>query len=226
MLPQEIWIQILHYLSPEELLVVQETCSEMYLLCNMAPVWHKFKTFDLLSSSLDTVAQMLQKFRLAINCTQLRIPLPPVCNSVEFLLDMRHLEELVLLGYAQVADENCSVTGQHLTDIIRQCTTLRSLALSYFRVIHESHLSEIVKALPQLKQLKTDSQCRSQTLAEILQCSNIRSIVVEPCGSVEEWASLINTWCGIVCFGHDIVDYVPRQLLAYDRSSYSRPSWQ
>jgi len=53
-------------------------------------------------------------------------------------------------------------------------------------------------------------------------CEYINSAMFTPSGHYEAWADLVNSYCGLVRFSHDVIIYIPRRMLWYHIDAYSR----
>lgn len=38
-----------------------------------------------------------------------------------------------------------------------------------------------------------------------------------------DWVELLNNYRGYICFGHNVLDGIPKRMLTYDRQAYSCP---
>ncbi|XP_060565376.1 uncharacterized protein LOC132724524 isoform X2 [Ruditapes philippinarum] len=214
-LPNDILLHILVFLNVTDLIRLQFVSKRFYHLCVTKYIWQFFTNISLnLSSRLRNAERYLQ---LATNLQALYLQ-GALCSSLVFISRLTKLKILVIHGYYTRFD------GFDLLKVLYH-TNLIGLDISGFKV-NLVCLFEISRKLPQLQALRAVDLGQSVEPyileAVLLNCSLLKSVDLEPCGSSLMWADIVDRYSDIN-FSHLILDYIPALYLKFARCFYVFP---
>lgn len=156
----------------------------------------------------------------AVNCVYLDID-SSVVTTFDFLTKMKKLKFLKIKGTS-----NYRLSVYDIKTNLGKCVELLQLEISSLPQINESvymHLSQSLSQTLKYLHVENASLVSSDCFQSILQnMKAIKAICLTPDEDIEGWASILNVYCGKICFGHEILDKIPQRLLHKRYAAYCR----
>jgi hypothetical protein len=219
-LPLEILTEILSYLCVTDILInVKFVNKRWHKLVLSKSLWSRMRWMDLLNTEL-CEADLTQIATNTVNVTVLDVHEEQI-GLISCLKNVTKLQNLtVLSNYSGIH----GVTESNIVTHISMCSGLVRLDIRGLSQITVNGLNRIGSSLPNLRSLNASRVCSvtPDELVDVLNSfSSIREIVLDVHGDKQVLATVLNAFCGKVCFGHSMVDSVPRRLLHCHRTAYS-----
>lgn len=218
-LPPEIICKILTYIPiPELYHSVSKVCSSMNSLFKSGLVWNSITDLNFFNEGMKDIFTV-EFLKLFENCVNLTID-ATLLQDCDFLGSFKNLKCLDIRG-----SKNENICNENIVKNLSKCRSMEKLFISSLPNLSDDGLLSLSKEMGEtLKylQIRNSAEIRPETfqvLMKNLKC--IKAISVTPSGDYDKWAKVLNENAVRCSFGHEILDFVPKRYLVYDRMFYS-----
>ncbi|OWF40714.1 uncharacterized protein LOC110463450 isoform X1 [Mizuhopecten yessoensis] len=217
-IPPEILTKILSFLDIEDLQNVACVNKTLKSITFNPMLWHLYTSICMHRISWNPYI-CAGCLAMSVNCVYLNIDAKLV-SSLSFLPEMKKLESLKIKGA-----QNIHIPVSDIQQNLGLCVHLKHLEISSLPQVDESvfiHLSEnLSNTLVYLHVENTLTSVSPACLQRLLvSLKELKAICITPSQDIEGWASILNLYCGRVCFGHAILDRIPKRLLNKSLQAY------
>jgi hypothetical protein len=193
--------------------------------------------YDIRCKIFDYLSSQDKKFLCSINRTwrshltpNLRKVTLPYYVSCEFLKPLLNIEEIKIFGPGrQLAKFDC---------IEKICSLIKS---GSFEMLSSLVITGIIQILTLIDAVKLYVQFRYWCCSWAKFCTNDFTVMYQSCTKLKYlsfyqqcknenrnsiligWVDLLDNYYGYVCFGHNVLDRIPKKMQTYDRNAYSMP---
>lgn len=218
-LPPEIICKILTYIPiPELYHSVSKVCSSMNCLFKSGLVWNSITDLNFFNEGMKDIFTV-EFLKLFENCVNLTID-ATLLQDCDFLGSFKNLKCLDIRG-----SKNENICNENIVKNLSKCRSMEKLFISSLPNLSDDGLLSLSKEMGgtlKYLQIRNSAEIRPETfqvLMKNLKC--IKAISVTPSGDYEKWAKVLNENAVRCSFGHEILDFVPKRYLVYDRMFYS-----
>ena len=182
-------------------------------LIDSCAFWSRRRTLDIRMTNIPT---SIMKY--CVNVCEISLH----CNDANKLLDLPQPKRMKTIHISgKFMDEICWVD---LITIFSAFECIEELLL-FVQNISEVNMIRLVSVLKTLLVLYVKGSLEFRVTPEqfyeiLTRCPKLKKINMPCADTPVEWSEITNMYCGKICFGHDMMDVVPRQLLRYDRWLY------
>lgn len=181
-------------------------------------VWNSITDLNFFNEGMKDIFTV-EFLKLFENCVNLTID-ATLLQDCDFLGSFKNLKCLDIRG-----SKNENICNENIVKNLSKCKSMEKLFISSLPNLSDDGLLSLSKEMGgtlKYLQIRNSAEIRPETfqvLMKNLKC--IKAISVTPSGDYEKWAKVLNENAVRCSFGHEILDFVPKRYLVYDRMFYS-----